>query len=224
MFLSALVGLVPYLIVRFAAKAILERTFDPEGIFGSFADGVPGGILSLFPALVTIAILIFCTRVAGTWAEFRRFEKVSIDGVDFLEGRYPQRPMLAEWRDGVEQLPLVVPVFGIVDKINRLPERNVVGLLITSKKEVLLDYLTNDPESALVMGSDSFAELLSDREIDQWNADRQHFTLLRHTAVRAAALDPVIRKNLEELELHRMVDEFMLSPERQGMLESLERE
>lgn len=223
LFLTALVALIPYLVVRYAAKRVLEPAFAPQGIFGGFADGIWGGLLSLIPTLLTIVVLIACLRVGGTWADLRRYEKVSIPEVDLLEKDYPKRPVLARWRDGVERLPFVVSGFGVFDPVNRIPERNLVGLLVTTKKEVLYRHLSEDPESKLVFETDSFLELLEDPEVKQLNLDRQHFTLLKHVAVQATASDPAIREKLEELELHRLVDEFMLSPERQSILESYEK-
>jgi len=221
--LTFLVALIPYLVVRFVAKRTLTAWFEPKGIFGGFSDGLWGGLLSLVPALLTIVILIFCIRIGGTWADLRRYEKVSIPGADLLERDYPRRPLLAKWRDGVEQLPFVVSGFGVVDRVNRIPERNLVGLLITTKKEELYEHLSEDPESKLVFETLSFLRLLQDPEVKQLNVDRQHFALLKHVAVRATARDPAIREKLRELELHRLVDEFMLSPDRQSILESYQR-
>ena len=223
LFLTVLVALIPYLVVRFVAKRTLTAWFAPEGFLGGFSDGLRGGLLSLVPTVLTIVIMVFCIRIGGTWSDLRRYEKVSIPGVDYLERDYPRRPMLAKWRDGVERLPFVVDGFGAVDGVNRIPERNLVGLLITTKKEELYNHLSMNPESKLVFETGSFLRLLQDPEVKQLNIDRQHFALLKHVAVQATARDPAIREKLRELELHRLVDEFMLSPERQSILESYER-
>lgn len=220
---SAVVGLIPYLIVRFVAKAFFKWVFNPDGPLSFLADGFGGGILSLIPSLVVAIVLTVGARIGGTWADLRRFEKLSVSGVDYEELNYPGRPVLAMWRDGVERLPMVLDVFDPVDPIDRVPERNLVGLLITSKKEELFEHLTADPESGPLIESDSFEALLADPEITQLNQAMMHFELLQHEEIRTAAADPVIRAQLEELELHRLVDEFLLSPQRQALLKSLER-
>ena len=57
-----------------------------------------------------------------------------------------------------------------------------------------------------VMLSDEIAALLK---------KLQHVALIKHPLVRQAAHDPNTGKALADLELQRLIDSFMLSPERQ---------
>ncbi|MCB1233999.1 MAG: hypothetical protein KDM91_02900 [Verrucomicrobiae bacterium] len=216
-------GLLCYVVVRQIAKGVFKWLFDAEGPLRFFSDGFGGGLVSLAPSLVTILIMTWCIRLGGTMMELRHLEDVSRVEVNYLSHQYPRTPLSAQWRDGLERVPMVREVFGFLDVYSRVRERNLVGLLIASKKPELFAYLQSDPESRPVAASVRLAELLASPELDELNKKRDHIALLRHPDVRAAALDPGIGPLLDTLELRPLVDGFMLSPARQEVVKGYQR-
>ena len=102
--LCFVIGLIGYVIVRQIAKNLLMELFNRDGPLRFFGGGFGGALLSLVPAAITVGIIAFCLRIGGTLAGLDRFEKVSIEGVDFLEPDYPQRSIFSKWRDGAEMI------------------------------------------------------------------------------------------------------------------------
>lgn len=217
------IGLMGYAMIRQIAKSILQEIFDRDGPLHFFRGGPGGAILSLIPGLITIGIVAFCLRVGGTLADLDRFEKVSIEGVDFLTPNYPRRSIFSKWRDGVERIGPVGGVLEMADPLCPVAERNLAALLITTKKATLFNVLSQDPETRPLMTSPIFQALRADPEIHELNMTSRHVALMRNPKIQQAALDPSIRTDLLQLELHRVVDAFMLSPARQEMVKSLTR-
>lgn len=222
--LAFLGGLVIYLVVRAVAKALLMSLFEPDGPLSFFADGFGGFLVSLVPSLLTVAVLTAGLRIGGTLVDLRRFELFSTPGRDFLAKHYPNRPLAARWRDGVEELPYVRDGLDIVEPIGRPAERNLVGLLILCKKPGIKRHFAEDPVTQPIFESSAFQDLLANEEIQDLNQKGERLALLRHPEVRSAALDKSLRPYLLDLELAKRVDEFLLSPGWQKLLESYQRD
>ncbi|MCB1078280.1 MAG: hypothetical protein KDM64_10690 [Verrucomicrobiae bacterium] len=216
-------GLVIYLIVRSLAKAVLMALFEPDGPLSWLADGFGGAVVSLVPSLLTVLILAMGLRIGGTLVDLRRFELLVTPGREFPAKIYPARPLVAEWRDGLESLPYVRDGLDFVEPIGRVQERNLVGLLIVSKKAPLFRHLSEDPESKSIVESPVFQALLANETVKELNSKGDRLGMLRHPDVRAAAIDSGLRPALAELELSRLVDEFMLSPNWQQVIEGYQR-
>jgi len=222
--IAFIAGLIIYLIVRSVAKSVLISLFEPDGPLRWFADGFGGALVSLAPSRLTVVILAGGLRIGGTLVDLRRLELLVSPGREFLAKSYPPRPLAAQWRDGVESLPGVSEGLDLVEPLGRIHERNLVGLLIASKKAPLLRHLAEDPESRPIVESAVFQALLANESVKELNAQGDRLGLLRHPDIRAAALDPDLRPKLAGLELLRLVDEFMLSPAWQQLLEGYQRD
>ncbi len=222
--LAALAGLVIYLIVRALAKAMLMGLFQPDSPLSFFADGFGGMLVSLIPSLLTVAVLAAGMRIGGTLSDLRRFELFATQGREFLAKDHPPRPLAAQWRDGLESLPRVRDGIDVVEPFGRPAERNLVGLLTLSKKPALAKYLAEEPATRPVIESPPFQSLLANEAIRALNAKGDRLALLRHPDLRAAALDPAIRPTLTEMELARLIDGYLLSPEWQTIVESYQRD
>jgi hypothetical protein len=222
--LAFFAGLIIYLIVRAIAKSVLLSLFEPDGALHWFADGFGGALVSLAPSLLTVIILAMGLRIGGTLTDLRRFELLVTPGREFLAKQYPPRPLAALWRDGVETLPGVRDGLDLVEPLGRTAERNLTGLLIASKKAPLYKHLTTDPESRPIIETPVFQALLTNTAVEQLRRAGDRIALLRHPDIRAAAIDPALRPALIALDLPRLVDEFMLSPEWQQILEGYQRD
>lgn len=216
-------GLVVYLVARWIAKAALSRLFEIDGPLHRLADGFPAALISLGPSLITILVLATGIRVSGTLFDLRRYEYVTTPGADLRTTKYPKRPATAEWRDGIESLPGLRDILDWVDPLGRLPERQMTALLIVSKKLDLFRHLSENTEAQPIVSSPAFQNLLNDKVMKELNAKGERVQMLRHPDIRAACLIPDMRSQLAALELHLLVDEFLLSPEQQSIIESYRR-
>ncbi|MCB1232644.1 MAG: hypothetical protein KDN19_20525 [Verrucomicrobiae bacterium] len=217
-------GLIIYLIVRFTAKALLTGLFEPEGPLHFLSDGFGGFLVSLVPSLFAVVILAIGVRVGGTLVDLRRFELFSTEGRDFLAKNYPKRPLPARWRDGIEDLPNVRDALDIVEPYGRPAERNLVGLLVLSKKPALRRHFAEDPVTKPIFDSVAFQNLLVNEKVQELNTNGERLKMLRQPDIRTAALDTTLRPNLVNLELAAEVDQFLLSREWQDVLESYQRD
>lgn len=217
-------GLIIYLIVRTIAKSMLLDLFAPDGALSFLADGFGGMLVSLVPSLITVAILAMGLRVGGTLLELRRYDALATPNHDFLAKNYPKQPLIPQWRDGLESLPGARDGLDLIEPTGRVADRNLAGLLIVSKKPPLLRHLSENPESKPIFETPAFQRLLASEEVQAINAKGDRLALLRHPEVRAAALDPTLRPLLRNLELSRLVDGFLLSPEWQKLLEGYQRD
>lgn len=221
--LAFLGGMIIYLIVRFTAKALLMSLFEPEGPLSFFADGFGGFLVSLVPSVLTVTLLSMGLRIGGTLTDLRRFELFSTPGRDFLAKNYPEQPLAAQWRDGIESLPFVRDGLDIVEPIGRPAERNLVGLLVLSKKPGIKRHFADNPVTKPIYDSSAFQNLLVDEEIQKLNEKGDRLALLQHSKIRKAALDLSLRPHLIDLDLAQRTDDFLLSPSWQELLKSYER-
>jgi hypothetical protein len=216
-------GFVVYLVARGIAKAILCRLFEADSPLQRLADGFPAAVLSLGPSLISILILATGIRVAGTLVELRRYEYLATPGANLTAKSYPKRPAVAEWRDGIESLPGVGGVLDVIDPQSRPPLRNLVGLLILSKKPDLFRHLTEETDARTILTSKAFQRLVTNPDVVEMNTKGERIRMLSHPATRLFFVEFESISAVSALKLHRLVDEFLLSPEHQSIIESLRR-
>jgi len=219
---SAITALIGYLIFRQLSKAILQKLFNPEGPLSGWAMGFRGAVISLIPSLITVAVVGLCLRMGGTLFELRRAELICAPGSAFVVEKYPKWPQITQWRDTMETIPYVLDLYSIVDPVSRKPERTLVLLLIASKNDGLKQHLQRNNFTLPIVNGALFQALLSDPEVASLLAAQKHVALLRHPQIIAAAGNHVIADLARTLDVHNVIDGYMLSPARQQMLRSSE--
>ena len=215
---SSVIGLVVYFLVRGIAKYLFTKWLDSS--LTDWSDGWRGAILSLVPSVITILFIVTGMRVGGTLLEFRHLENICRPKIDFPAHKYPRWPVWAAWRDSLEVIPVLPTLLGPIDSISRVPERRIVCLLVASKKPELFKYLQSDPLTATILNSSGLMEALGSDEVAALLENYQHVALIKHPLIHQAARDPSATKALGDLELRRLIDGFMLSPERQERIKN----
>lgn len=222
--LAFLGGLFIYLIVRALVKALLDNLFEPDGALQWFSDGYGGALLSLIPSLLTIAVIAGGLRIGGTLSELRRYEFLATPNRHVATGRYPDQPLATGWRNGMEDLPMISTTLDSFGLFGKPAERQLVGLLIITKKPALKSHLEENLESKPIFESEAFQSLVENEEVQALNQAGDRLALLQDAEVQTAAADAELGPRLEELELSRLVDAFLLSPEWQAVVESYRRD
>jgi len=217
---SVVIALVGYLVFRQLSKAILQKLFNPDGPLSGWAMGFRGAVISLVPSLITVAVVGLCLRMGGTLFELRRAEQICAPDSAFVSEKYPKWPKTTEWRDTMESLPYVLELYSVVDPVSRKTERTLVLLLIASKNSGLKDHLQRNNSTLPIVNGALFQALISDVEIGALLSAKKHVALLRHPQVVAAASNHVIADLAKNLDVHGVIDSYMLSADRQKMLRS----
>ncbi len=218
---SAITALVGYLVFRQLSKAILQKLFNPEGPLSGWAQGFRGAIISLVPSLITVAVVGLCLRMGGTLFELRRAELICAPDSAFVAEQYPEWPQTTQWRDTMESIPYVLDLYSVVDPVSRKTERTLVLLLIASKNSGLKDHLQQNNSTLPIVNGALFQALVSDPEVAALLAVQKHVALLRHPQIVAASSNHVIADLARTLDVHSVIDGYMLSKSRQQMLRNV---
>lgn len=207
--LAALVYVISRVILGFAFKAF----FNPDGWFHWAVDGIPGGLLSLFPSAVVLFFLFNCIRVAGTVQELNYIDSLSRDGISEMGGRIPPYPLSATWRNGIESLPGVAPALDFIDPYSHRGKRNAAALTLASTSNFLKPYLLTRPETAAFAEMPLWEQLATDPGVATAVKKLDRLALVIDPAVEQAAADPAIERDLRRLVLRPAVDAFVASIE-----------
>ena len=221
---SIVIALIAYLVFRQLSKAILKTIFNPEGVLGGWTDGFRGSILSLVPSVITVLVLGLTLRMGGTLMELRAAEKNCHPDIDYSKNVYPGWSVVTDWRDAAERLPYTLDIYHLIDPISRPAERQLVLLLIASKKGELFAHLEKHDETSQIIADPIFQTLMEDAEVAKLLEARNHVALVRHPLVVTAASNNVLAERISDIKLRPIIDDFMLSEDRQKLLQSYKRQ
>lgn len=211
--ISAGFAFLAYVISRVIFGFAFKAFFNPDGWFHWCVDGIPGGILSLFPSAVVLLFLFNCIRVAGTVQELNYIDSLSRDGISEMGGRIPPYPLSATWRDGIESLPFLAPAFDFIDPFSRRSSRNAAALTLASTSNFLKPYLLTRPETANLVEMPVWEQLATAPGVVTAVDKLDRLALVTEPAVEKAASDPAIAPELRQLVLRPAVEAFVASIE-----------
>jgi hypothetical protein len=220
---SIAIALISYLVFRQLSKAILQKIFNPEGILSGWSEGFRGSLLSLIPSVITVLVVGLALRMGGTLMELRAAERNCHPDMDYLKNVYPGWSVVTDWRNAAERLPYVLDIYHPIDPISRPAERQLVLLLITTKKKALFTHLEQHDETSQIIAGPIFQALMKDPTVVKLLEERNHTALLRHPEVVTAASNNVLAQRISAIDLPPIIDAFMLSEERQKLLQSYKR-
>ena len=168
-------------------RILVKRAFNPDTWLHPLVEGIPGGMVSLFPSAVVVFFLFNCIRVAGTLQELNYVDSLARDGVKDMGGLIPGYPTSSSWRNGVESIPLVAPVLDLIDPFSNRANRNAAALVIVSKSEYMKAYLSTLPESAELVEMSGWRDLLSEPAVTLALDKLDRVALVLAPPIRAAA-------------------------------------
>ena len=168
-------------------RILVKRAFNPDTWLHPLVEGIPGGMVSLFPSAVVVFFLFNCIRVAGTLQELNYVDSLARDGVKDMGGLIPGYPVSSSWRNGVESIPLVAPALDLIDPFSNRANRNAAALVIVSKSEYMKAYLSTLPESAELVEMSGWRDLLSEPAVTLALDKLDRVALVLAPPIRAAA-------------------------------------
>ena len=168
-------------------RVVVKRAFNPDTWLHPLVEGIPGGMVSLFPSAVVVFFLFNCIRVAGTLQELNYVDSLARDGVKDMGGLIPGYPVSSSWRNGVESIPLVAPALDLIDPFSNRANRNAAALVIVSKSEYMKAYLSTLPESAELVEMSGWRDLLSEPAVTLALDKLDRVALVLAPPIRAAA-------------------------------------
>ncbi len=206
--LSAAGALLVYIICRIIGGMIFSRMFNRDGWFHSLVDGIPGGIISLFPSAVVVFFLFTCIRMAGTLQELNYVDSLAQEAIIEMGGRIPAYPFSSSWRSGVESIPGVAEVLDWCDPFSNRKNRNAAAFVLASKSTYLKVALLDHPDTMKLMGREGWAELAADPAISDAVRKFDRVGLVLAPAIQRAAGDPVVGAELKSLNLRAALADF----------------
>ena len=192
-------------------RILVKRAFNPDTWLHPLVEGIPGGMVSLFPSAVVVFFLFNCIRVAGTLQELNYVDSLARDGVKDMGGLIPGYPVSSSWRNGVESVPLVAPALDLIDPFSNRANRNAAALVIVSKSEYMKAYLSTLPESAELVEMSGWRDLLSEPAVTLALDKLDRVALVLAPPIRAAARESGSRE----------LKNLMLQPLLKGFVESI---
>lgn len=209
--LSAGAALAAFLFLRIILALVLKHLFHFDGWLHRFADGTPGGILSLGPSLVAVFVFFTCVRAAGTVQELNYIDSLARPGIRDIGGQIPAYPISATWRNAIERLPFLAAALDATDPFSRRSSRNTAAFVLAQKGASLRTHLLGRPETGLLMEAPNWVELPADREVADALAKLDRVSLVTAPAVQRTAADPSLRPKLVQVVFEPGLKDFVLS-------------
>lgn len=194
-------ALVVFIAARVFGGIVMKKIFNPDGPLHRVVDGVPGGILSIGPSLVTLVLFFTCVRAAGTVQELNYLDSLAQPGIDRAGGRIPTPPPSIAWRNALERLPFVADLLDRLDPFSRRAPRHAAAMVIVSGSTELRTYLLERPATGTLLESKRWPDLAADPAVSVARAQRDRVALVTAPALQAAAMEADLRPPLEALVL-----------------------
>lgn len=153
---SAGIAILVYFIALVIFSLVLKPMFGPDSPLHWMVDGIPGGLLSLFPSAVVAVFIFTCVRIAGTVQELNYTASLSQPNIEDLTRRIPAYPFSANWRNGIEDLPMLAPALDSLDPFSNRLNRNMSALAIMHGSVRFVRYLEERPEAADLVNEEGF--------------------------------------------------------------------
>jgi hypothetical protein len=211
--IASLSALVVYVISRFIFSFVFKRVFNSDGLFGDFVDGVPGGIISLFPSAVVVFFIFCCVRIAGTIQELNYTASLSQAGIIQKGGNIPNYPFSSSWRNGIESVPLAAPILDLIDPFSNRRNRNTAAMVLAKDSTNLRGFAENQKETANLIMDSNIDALSEVPDVYAALTKQDRMGLVLNTELRGVASSPELRDDLTRMDLRRVLEEFVKSLE-----------
>ena len=206
--ISAILALVTYIVSLLIFGAIIKALFNQDGMLHFLVDGIPGGIVSLFPSLVAVLFFFICIRIVGTLKELNYTASLSQPGIEQTLKKIPGYPISSRWRNGIESIGPLATVLDQVDPFSNRSNRNAAALAMMSKSAALQNYISKQPEVAGVSESVEIQALKDDLGIQEALSEQQRLGLVLNPTLRQVASLPELSRELRKLKLRPVLTGF----------------
>ncbi|MEX2580110.1 MAG: hypothetical protein WD342_13715 [Verrucomicrobiales bacterium] len=210
---SAGIAIVVYFVALLIFGFFFKAFFNPDGWFHRLADGIPGGIISLFPSAVVAVFLFTCVRIAGTLQELNYAASLSQDGISESDRRVPPYPFSADWRNGIEDVPMLASLLDPIDPFSKRRNRNAAAMVIMGQSAPFRSHLLSQPETAELADEQEWFALRRDKSIKKALEKHDRVGLVLDPNLRDVASKSEFARDLRTLKLKRVLTGFAKSLE-----------
>ena len=209
--LAAGLALFAFLVGRLFFAILLKRFFNRDGWLHRFVDGVPGGILSIFPSLVGVFIFFTCVRAAGTVQELNYIDSLSRDEVREMAGKIPPYPVSAKWRNAIETVPFVAGILDQTDPFSRRTARNAAAFVLAWDGITLRSHFVVKAETRIHSDSPRWSTLAADPAVFTAIKKLDRVGVVTAPALQSASDDPEMREALAKVLFKPVLESFVAS-------------
>ena len=211
--IASLAAAVVYVIARLISGAVFKWLFNSDGFLSSLVDGIPGGVISFFPSMVVVFFIFCCVRIAGTVQELNYTASLSQPGIIQRAGNIPAYPFSAEWRSGIESVPLVAPILDLIDPFSNRSNRNAAALVIAQGSGALKRFAENQRETADLIVNPGIEALRNNTEVYDAVTKQDRMGLVLNADLREFASTSDLTDDLATMDLRRVLEGFVKSLE-----------
>lgn len=202
------------IIVFFIAWAIfgfiLRFLFNPDSFLHPLADGIPGGLLSLFASIVMAFIIFTGTRITGTLFELNYIASIAHPDIVKADlNKLPEPHKFTLWRNTIEKIPMLADLLDQCDPFSRREHRNFGAVTLFSSNQPSREFSEGSSQMAGILDNSLVLQLIESEEMARQNRlnDRVSHVLSRDAI--ELANDPELKNRLKNLKIDRHVDEFV---------------
>lgn len=207
--LSVISACLIYVLVRLMAGIVVNRLMNPDSWLHFLADGIPAGILSLFPSLVVVSFFFVCVRMMGTIRELDYVASVSQPGIEKAVMRFPNWPMTTRWRDSLEKAPCLADLFDVVEPLSRRQNRNLAALILMDHSHFVSSFLARQSDVATLLERPEIVALSQNKAVLRAIEAHDQPGLVLADPLRKTASDPAVKFNLQTLKIRKLVESFV---------------
>lgn len=180
---------------------IFKAMFGADGWLHWAVDGMPGAILSLFPSAIVALFVFSCVRVAGTVQELNYTASLSQENIEDLTRKIPPYPFSANWRNGIEDIPLMASALDVLDPFSNRVNRNAAALVMMQGSGQLRSFLLTQPHVDELATEDDFIALRREVEIRKALDKQDRLGLVMDPKLRETAAEEKYADKLRPLDL-----------------------
>ncbi|MAS96195.1 MAG: hypothetical protein CMO55_23580 [Verrucomicrobiales bacterium] len=206
---SAVLALLCYIVGIFVFKGILKFLFNPDSWLHSFADGIPGAILSIVPSAIAILFFFCCIRIVGTVQELNYSASISQSGIEAMGGKVPPVPMMVGWRNGIERVPFVGAALDILDPFSNRLNRRAAAFLIMTDSVHVRSYLLSRSDTKPIAESLELNRLRTKTELRKALKEQDRLGVVLDRDLQQFASDSVISEDIEDVRLKPVLEGFV---------------
>ncbi|MEM7602041.1 MAG: hypothetical protein AAF357_11585, partial [Verrucomicrobiota bacterium] len=147
-------------------------------------------------------------RIAGTVLELNYVASLSQDEITEIVSAVPPYPLSSEWRNRIEELPILPWAMDLVDPFSNKPKRNTAALLMVKQSQALKAYFAEQPATAPFINSPVLDELSRNAEFVRTFATASRLEFVNAPEIRDLLATIPNKEPLRELHLEPILKGF----------------
>lgn len=207
---AGILAVIVYFISWAIFGFILKFLFNPDSFLNPLADGITGGILSLFASAVMAFLILTATRITGTLFEINYVASITQPSiVDADLSQLPERSRFTVWRDNIEKVPMIADLLDRVDPFSRRSNRNFGMMTLFGASQPAREFTEASSQMGDLINNGDINVLLNSAEFARQIQRNERVGLVLNREALEIASDRELKNQLKNLKIDRHIDEFI---------------